>query len=320
MTTSTAPVFIDAETVDALLDWPSVIEALREGHKLPAGPTDSSFNIHRGRTLNNLSAWVDGLGGAVKSLSFFPDNPGRTPAMETIQGVVLLFDDEHGAVKAVIDGVALTRWKTVGDSLLGSSLLAAPSPKTLLVIGSGAVGRGCATAYPKVFSSLERVLLWNRTPEKAAALVETLQASSGVSASYEAATNLEQAVGAADIISCATFANDPIVQGAWLKEGQHLDLIGAYQPDMREADDDAIRRSKIYIDNREKTVEVSGELMIPLAAGVITEDDILGDLYRLCTEGPTPRSPSDITLYKNGGGAQLDLMTADLIYRKFLER
>ncbi len=120
-------------------------------------------------------------------------------------------------------------------------------------------------------------------------------------------------MSAADVVSVATMSSDPIIRGARLKPGAHLDLVGAYTPDMREADDEAIRRGRLFVDYRGTTIEHIGELMIPLKTGVIGEADVLGDLYDLVAGNTRPRAAGDITVYKNGGGAHLDLMTARAI-------
>ncbi len=132
-------------------------------------------------------------------------------------------------------------------------------------------------------------------------------------ANISVAENLETSVGEADIICCATMSTEPVIKGEWLQAGQHLDLIGAYRPDMREVDDEALRRSRIFVDSRETTMNHIGELKIPLAVGVIGASDVLGDFYDLVAGSVQRDSDSDITLFKNGGGAHLDLMTAKAI-------
>ncbi len=133
------------------------------------------------------------------------------------------------------------------------------------------------------------------------------------------ATDLESAVMASDIVTSATMARAPLIFGDWLQPGQHLDLIGAYRPDMREADDEALRRARIFVDSRATVLGHIGELKIPLDEGVITPDDIQGDFYDI-EAGAFHRAPDDITLFKNGGGAHLDLMTARYILEKWRGR
>ncbi len=288
--------YITAQEVS--LDWREMVAALRAGHK-GARPAIGDQFLHRGEdVLLSRAAWISGLGVAVKSVTVFP---AQTPS---VQGAMLLFDDTTGAVEAVIDSALVTRWKTVADSLLGAQILARPDAKRLLVVGAGAVAEGLVAAYPVLFPDLE-IEIFNRTPERA----EALAARAGV----QAVTDLPAAVGRADIIVVATMSKTPVIKGEWLRAGQHLDLIGAFTADMREADDTALQRSRIFVDNVATTVEHIGELMIPLASGAIKRGDILGDLYDLA-QGATGRTgPEDITLFKNGGGAHLDLMVGRVI-------
>lgn len=307
------PCIIDGATVDALLDWPSVIEALAAGHRLPPGPVKSSHNEHGVNSIMNLSAWIDGLGAAVKSCSLFPEN---APPVETVQGVVILYDADDGHPKAIIDGASLTRWKTVGDSVLGATYLAPESPKTLLIVGAGVIGMTAAQAYPAVFPTIDRILVWNRNEQRRQDTVNRLRAGAE-GLTIDAAGDLATAVGVADIVSCATRATEPVILGDWLRPGQHLDLIGAYLPGMREADDAAMQRASLYIDNHANTVASTGDFLIPLANGSIADSDVKGDLYALSKAGRPPRNASEITLFKNGGGAHMDLMVADLLYRRY---
>ena len=128
------------------------------------------------------------------------------------------------------------------------------------------------------------------------------------------ATDLEQAVRAADIVTSATMSTDPLIKGDWLQPGQHIDLIGAYRPDMREVDDTALLRSRVFVDSFDTTIGHIGEINIPLEAGTLTRDHLIADYYDL--EVFTRQRDDEITLFKNGGGAHLDLMTA----RHILER
>jgi ornithine cyclodeaminase len=162
--------------------------------------------------------------------------------------------------------------------------------------------------------SLERVLVWYRSAPRRDRLLADLSAR-GIAA--EASDDLEAGVRAADVISVATMATEPLVRGAWLQPGTHLDLVGAYQPTMRESDDEAVRRARIHVDYRGSTVEESGDLTQPLASGVIGEADILGDLFDLCQgRAPGRRTADEITLYKNGGGSHLDLFSAEFLVQR----
>ncbi len=280
-------------TPDVSLDWPAMVAALLRGHQGPR-PHIADQILQRGNeVLLSRAAWVEGAGMAVKSVTVFPAH------MPAVQGAMLLFNDKTGAIDAVIDSALVTGWKTVADSLLGAQMLARTEARRLLVVGAGAVAEGLASAYPLLFPGLE-VEIWNRTTARA----DALAARTGA----QAVPNLPEAVGRADIIAVATLSKTPVLRGEWLRAGQHVDLIGAFTPDMREADDTALQQSRIFVDSIATTVEHIGELMIPLASGAITRADILGDLYDLAQGAPGRTSPADITLFKNGGGAHLDLM------------
>ena len=300
------------EEADGLLTWHSVVEAIEAGHRL-AAPQIGDLLIGSGdNKLLNRAAWIDGLGIALKSVTVFPHNPRADPPRPSVQGSVLLFDPETGAPSAVIDGGLVTKWKTVADSLLGARLLANPEPKTLLVCGAGTVAANLVDGYLALFPSLETILVWNRTKARADEFVASL-ASRNVAVFV--ALDLEAAVGKADIVSTATMAIDPFLHGEWLKSGAHVDLIGAYTPQMREADDEVLTRGEIFVDSRKTTVGHIGEIQDPLDRGIIGEADIRGDLYELVAGTARRSEPDAITVFKNGGGAHLDLMVADLIGR-----
>ena len=291
--------YIRAEDVEHLLDWNDLADALLAGHRMPLAVISDQFLHRGGDTLLSRAAWIDGVGVAVKSVTVMPDN--ATQGLPSVHGAMVLFEDKTGQVEAVIDSALVTKWKTAGDSVLGARLLARPDSKRLLIVGAGTVAASLIEAYRAVFPNID-ISVWNRTKAKAEGL--------GV----PVADDLEAAVRAADIISCATMATDPIIKGEWLQDGQHLDLIGAFKADMREADDLAMQRAKVFVDSRATTVEHIGELMIPIASGAISARDVQGDLYDL-VHGGGRTSDDDITLFKNGGGAHLDLMTGQVILK-----
>ena len=289
---------------EAKLDWMELIAALAEGHRLPKAEIGDTFLYRDRDTLLSRSAWIDGLGIAVKSATIFPGNiDAGKPA---VNGGVSLYSDIDGTLAAIIDFHIVTKWKTAGDSLLAASRLARPDTDTVLIVGAGTVARSLREAYGALFPSA-RFLIWNRTRSRAEAVAADYD-------STEVADDLSAAVGEADVISCATMSSEPVIRGAWLRPGQHVDLIGAYRPDMREADDEVLRRSRIFVDSRDTTIGHIGELKIPLAGGVISESDVVADYYDL---DKFSRATDDITLFKNGGGAHLDLMTCDYILRSW---
>jgi len=254
--------------------------------------------------------------------SIFPRNveggqgagQGAEEGLPTVQAAYQLFDGRNGSPLAVIDGTALTLRKTAADSGLGARLLARADAEVLLMIGAGALAPHLIAAHRTARPSIRRVLLWNRSAPRRDRLLDAL-AAEGVP--VEAAEDLESAVPQADVICAATMATAPLVQGAWLKAGAHLDLVGGFTPKMREADDEAVRRGRVFVDYRGSTVGEAGDLTQPMAAGVITEDDVLGDLFDLCSgRHPGRGSETEITVYKNGGGGHLDLFTAEFLFRQ----
>lgn len=283
------------------LDWIALTQALAAGHRLPPAKVEDVF-LYRGRdTLLNRSAWIDGMGVAVKAATVFPGNPAKGKPM--IGGAVSLFSDEDGALEAILDFHLVTKWKTAGDSLLAASRLARKNSRNILIVGAGTVGRSLWSAYRAVFPDA-RFTIWNRTRASA-------EAFAAECAGVTVAGDLEAAVRAADIVTSATMSTEPLIMGDWLRAGQHIDLIGAYRPDMREVDDTAIRRSRVFVDNMHTTVGHIGELKTPIEAGVVPREHVLADYYAL--DRFERRSDDEITLFKNGGGAHLDLMTSRYI-------
>ncbi|RYG90377.1 ornithine cyclodeaminase [Loktanella sp. IMCC34160] len=289
------------------LDWLALTDALAAGHDLPPAEVEDVFLYRDKDTLLNRSAWIDGLGVAVKAATVFPGNPAKGKAM--IGGAVNLFSDEDGSLEAVLDFHLVTKWKTAGDSLLAARRLARPDSRKILIVGAGTVGRSLWAAYGAAFPGAE-FTVWNRSPEGAERFAQDCP---GVAV----ATDLASAVNAADIVTSATMSTEPVIKGDWFRPGQHIDLIGAYRPDMREVDDTALLRSRVFVDNRHTTVGHIGELKIPIANGVIGPDHVIADYYDLAA---FRRDPEDITLFKNGGGAHLDLMTARHILDNWRKR
>lgn len=255
-----------------------------------------------------MPAWAQEFGvGGVKIVNITPGNAAR--GLASIAASYLVFDVETGEHKAILDGATLTAMRTAAVSALAADKLARKDARTLLIVGAGRVAQELNAAMSAV-RPIERVLVWNRSFQSAAALAEKISVS-GMSATP--VTDLEMGVRQADIISCATLAIDPLIKGAWLQPGQHLDLIGSYAAHMREADDDAFRRSLVYIDTKAALHE-TGDLMSPIESGALNESAIRGTLYDLCsTNFSFTRDPSDITLFKGVGHALEDLAAAHLV-------
>jgi ornithine cyclodeaminase/alanine dehydrogenase-like protein (mu-crystallin family) len=294
------PTFIPFAEGEARLDWLALTEALAAGHRLPRAEIGDTFLYRRTDTLLTRSAWIDGLGLAVKTATIFPANPGID--RPSINGGFCLYSDRDGTLDAVIDFHLVTKWKTAGDSLLAARLLARPDSRLILIVGAGTVARSLVQAYSAAFPQA-RFEVWNRSSDGAARLARGLPGVTPV-------PDLEAAVRRADIVASATMTTDPLIRGEWLRPGQHLDLIGAYRSDMREADDAALKRARLFVDNRHTVLDHIGEFKTPLAQGIITCDDVVADYYDL---DRFRRDGDEITLFKNGGGAHLDLMTGRYI-------
>lgn len=293
---------------EKLLDWVGLTQAFEAGHKLPKAEIGDTF-LYRGKdTLLNRSAWIDGMGIAVKSATIFPDNPSA--GKPVVGGGVTLYSDADGSLEALVDFHLVTKWKTAGDSLLGALKLARKDSRKILIIGAGTVGRSLREAYGAGFPEAE-FTVWNRTGSNAEKMAADYPG-------MKVAESLEAAVKEADIITSATMVTEPNLMGAWLQAGQHVDLIGAYRPDMREADDEVLTRARIFVDSYNTTIGHIGEIEIPLQAGVISREDLIADYYT--PEKMARTSDEEITLFKNGGGAHLDLMTSRYVLERWRAR
>lgn len=310
---------IGAAEVHRLLDYPGLVEALRlmfrdgceapprHHHTIAAPESDAAAAAG---TLLLMPAWQAGSSLGVKVVTVFSDNARR--ALPAVFGTYVLLDAATGMPRAVLDGTALTLRRTAAASALAATYLARPDSAVHVLIGTGALARHLAAAHAAV-RPIRRTLVWGRDPAKAAALAARL-AESGLDAAP--AAGLEKAVGAADIVTCATLAREPLVRGTWLKPGSHLDLVGSFRPDMREADDAAVSRARVYIDT-EAALHEAGDIAQPLRSGALAREAIAGDLFGLARglcEGR--RDTAEVTLFKSVGTALEDLAAAELAFGK----
>lgn len=294
----------------AHLTWAGLTDALEAGHRLPRAEIGDSV-LHRGKdSLLNRAAWIDGLGQLAKCATIFPGN--RAVGLASVNGAVTLFDDRTGVLEALVDFHLVTKWKTAGDSLLAAKRLAREGSRNILLVGAGTVARSMVEAYASLIPDA-RFTVWNRSPALAQAMAASLP-------HVTATTDLQAAVGTADIICTATMSTTPLIKGEWLRPGTHLDLIGAYLPTMREVDDTALRRATLFVDSRATTLAHIGELQDPIARGVISAADVRADFYDIAAGAFRRQSDDEITLAKNGGGAHLDLMTAAYILAVWRQR
>lgn len=304
-------IYSPSETA-AALDYPGLIASITEVFAMGAtAPQRHHHTIAKGSEPDDvlllMPAWAKGFGvGGVKIVNVVPGNNARN--LPAIMASYLVFDELTGEHKAILDGATLTAKRTAATSALAAGKLSRKDAGTLLVIGAGRVAREIPAAM-KAVRNIQSVLVWSRTASTAKALAASLS-SEGFAARAE--PELEAAVGQADIISCATLAVEPIIKGAWLKPGQHLDLIGSYAPHMREADDDAIRNGQVWVDTMAALHE-TGELIIPISTGALVKDAIRGTLYDMTKSGfDAKRGEDDITLFKSVGHALEDLAAARL--------
>jgi ornithine cyclodeaminase/alanine dehydrogenase-like protein (mu-crystallin family) len=222
---------------------------------------------------------------------------------------------DSGEPLVTIDGHRLTLWRTAAASALAAKYLAHEGATHLLLIGAGALAPYLARAHAAV-RPIKKVSIWNRTPERAKALAHEL---SGETFKTEIVSAVETGARAADIVTCITLSQTPVLEGEWLKAGAHVDLVGAFRPNAREADDAAVKRARIYVDTRRGALKEAGDLVIPIAAGIIKESDVQGDLFDLCRGQAKGRvTPEEITLFKSVGTAIEDLAAAMLVWKKLV--
>jgi ornithine cyclodeaminase len=244
-------------------------------------------------------------------VSVYPDN--AKAGKPSVYGSYLLMSGDTGEALALIDGTALTAWRTAAASALAARYLAREDAAHLVMIGAGALAPHLVRAHCAV-RPIKRVTLWNRTRSRAVSTAFALSAA-GIEPVIE--DSLEAAVRIADIVSCATLSAEPLVRGQWLRKGAHVDLVGAFTPKMREADDDAVRRARIYVDTRAGAPKGSGDIAIPLKKKIIKPSDIAGDLFELCRgKAKGRRRKDEITLFKSVGTAIEDLAAAMLVWRQ----
>lgn len=228
----------------------------------------------------------------------------------------VLFNSQTGLTLASLDATELTVYRTSCISALASQYLSRKESNTLVMVGAGSLAPHLIRAHLAVRPSVKRVIVWNRTVEKAKILVERLRKEDGFEGvCFESKACLEEAVQLGDIVSCATNSGIPLVKGAELKAGTHLDLVGSFKHSMVECDDEAIRRGRVFIDSEAALLE-AGELVGALERGVITRDGIAGDLVDLIKGEKVMgrRDSEDITVFKSVGSAVVDLLSAQLVY------
>lgn len=313
---------ITAEHVHELLDYEGLVEAMRIAH-LGGMPKMSDRIIYHEENSGAhpdsviiLPAWEPQEGILCKLVTSFPHNKERYN-VSNVNSIYAFTNGETGITEAVIEGESMIFRKTSADSALGSSILSRQDSRMLLMIGSGGLAPYLVRAHLSVRPSIEKIVIWNRTRAAAEKLVETLGLE-GIAATVS--DDLDASVAQADIISSATMATQPLLKGKQLKAGAHIDLVGSFTPQMREADDDVLRRADIFVDHRQTTTR-SGEFLGPFERGVINPEDVRGDLFELCQKKVSGRTSAEqITLMKNGGGSHLDYYVAKYLVDRLADR
>lgn len=311
--------FIGAAEIDAGFDFPALIDALQEAFRADVTiPERHHHYIARKKpedeaTILIMPAWTNEAKASfvgIKVITIFPENLAK--GISSLTGNYLLLDGASGLPLSVMDGGILTRWRTAAASALAAKYLAREDAKSHLIIGAGALAPYLARAHASV-RPIQQTYVWNRTAKRAGAAI-TEMGKHGLNAC--AVSDLASVVAEADIITCVTGASSPVLFGKWLKPGCHVDLVGAFKPQMRESDDEVMRRSRIFVDTHHALHE-PGDLIDPLQDGVIGEEDIQGDLFELCRgEVKGREGASEITLFKSVGTALEDLAAAILAWKR----
>ncbi|HZH29010.1 MAG TPA: ornithine cyclodeaminase family protein [Azospirillaceae bacterium] len=305
-----------AAEVDAALPIPGLVDRLqamfrdgcdvplRHHHTVPVpGGPDG--------TLLLMPAWQQGRHLGIKIVTVFPGNADR--GLTSVLGSYLLLDGTTGQTLAMLDGTMLTLRRTAAASALAARFLARPDASVLAMVGTGALAPHLVRAHRAV-RPIREVRIWGRSADKAEALAARLSAERAAQGpAIMAVADLATAVRGSDVVSCATLSRSPLVQGGWLKPGAHLDLVGGFTPEMREADDEAVRRASVFVDTRQGACKEAGDIVQPLRSGVLSEADVRGDLYELARGTVAGRRGADeITFFKSVGTALEDLAAAQL--------
>ena len=309
---------IDAKAIDDRLNFPLLIEALTDAFR---GGVTAPHRVHHtieraGAPATHLlmPAWTTGASSSgaflgTKIVSVFPDNASR--GLPAVHGVYVLQSGETGAPLAVLDGTRLTLWRTAAASALAARLLARRDASRLLMVGAGALAPFLIKAHCAV-RPIGEVAIWNHRRASAERLAQAL---TGEGVNAVVADNLERAARQADVISCATLSTAPLIKGEWLRDGQHVDLVGAFNLQMREVDDEALLRARIFVDTGAALHE-GGDVAVAIASGAITQSHVVADLAQLCSGAQGRGGEREITLFKAVGAAIEDLAAAMLVWSR----
>lgn len=287
-------------------------------------PIRQHYNLSHHSSLLLMPSWSSSSSFpyiGVKLVTHFPQNSSLN--LPGVQGSYVLFNSTNGQTLASMDSTELTLYRTSCVSGLGSKYLSRDDSEVLVMVGAGSLAPHLIRAHFSARPSLRKVLIWNRTVEKAKTLAQNLRESdefSGLGLSFEGVECLDEVVGFGDIVSCATNSEMPLVKGERLKVGAHLDLVGSFKHSMKECDDEALRRGKVFVDNEAAMVE-AGELVGAFERRVIKKNEIGGSLLELVSGDKVGRtSLEEITVFKSVGSAVVDMLAAQFVYETYTKR
>ena len=301
----------DADQVRERAPLPGLIDCLERMFRDGAAvPPRAILEMPGGNQFLVMPAFAQDGSAAVKLVTYLPGNTGR--GLPTVQGTIVVFSPD-GTPVAALDGTMVTRLRTAAASALASKHLSRADSSRLTLVGTGALAPWMAVAHA-VVRPIERIDVWGRRPERVAATIEAVRELVASRVEVRAASSLEESVCAADVVTCATSSATPLVAGAWLKPGAFVDLVGSFSPSMRESDDEAVRRARIFVDSFEGALAEAGDLLDPMARGVIARERVEGELADLVRGRVTGRrTAEEITLFKSVGTALEDLAAAQLV-------
>ncbi|MXN64346.1 ornithine cyclodeaminase family protein [Stappia sp. GBMRC 2046] len=306
---------LDERATREALEWRPLVEALREmfktGCEMPVRHHhDFKVPGEADGTLLLMPAWLPGKYIGVKMATVVPGNGAR--GLQAVMANYCLSSGMTGEMLAMIDGGELTARRTAATSALAADYLARKDARHLLVVGTGRIARNLVPAHAAV-RKIEYVRVWGRDPGKALAFAEEIAREEGIACAP--VSDLDEAVSQADIVTAATLSDVPLIRGEALREGTHVDLVGAFKPSMRESDDEAVRRSSVFVDTRAGALKEAGDIIQAIEAGAIDAEAVKGDLFDLARGGQPGRSnDSEITLFKMTGAALEDLAAGILAY------
>ncbi len=308
--------FVNADSVRTALRYPELIDALRTAFAEPAQvPRRHAHDLSGAGTLLLMPAWQTGRQLGVKLVTVMPDN--RERGLSTVHALYVLMDASTGVPLALMDGEQLTLRRTAAVSALASLSLSRPDSRTLLLVGTGRLGPEMAVAHCAA-RDITRVLVWGRDEEKVRDAMQRIRAAGlPPQMTLERAESLAKGCAAADIICCATTSTEPLLRAEWLRPGTHVDLVGGFRPDMREADDSLVCSASLFVDTAEGALAEAGDLVQPIRAGRLHAASLRAELADLARGDHRGRqNDKEITLFKSVGSALADLAAAGLVWHQ----